>query len=204
MRPTTRRVLGLLLAPVLLAAPLSGCSGDSPEAAATPSQSPTPSATSTSPSASPTPSATPTPKAPTPPRFAPGDKGRRAFAAYVVRSWGYALATNDASAVTRLSPSKKEQCRGCKELTAELARRAKQGWHVDFPGARIRRTTLASEGERILATTIADIPASRSYFDDGTFRNDNDAHRGAKFLIDLRIDGTAKKREYVLLAFSLR
>jgi hypothetical protein len=119
-------------------------------------------------------------------------------------SWGYALSTNDATAVTGLSPSKKEQCRGCKELATELHRRHKQGWHVQFPGASIRRTTLERRAERILATTVADIPASQSYFDDGTYRNDNDAHRGAKFLIDLRIDGTAKKRHYVLLAFSLR
>ena len=204
MRPSTRRVLGLLLAPGLLVATLAGCSDDSSKASGTPSETPSSSSSSATPSASPTPSATPTPEAPTRPAFAPGDKGQRAFAAYVVDSWGYALSTNDATAVTDLSPSRKEQCRGCRELAKELQRRENQGWHVDFPGATVRRTTLEREDDRILATTVADLPASTSYFDDGTFRNDNEAHQGARFLIDLRIDGKAKKREYVLLAFSVR
>jgi hypothetical protein len=186
---------------------LAGCSGDSSKPSASASSTST-SATSSE-SSSPSPSASTTPAAekptrPAKPAFAPGDKGHKAFAAYVVASWGDALRTNDATAVTGLSPSKKEQCRGCKDLATELKRRAKDGWHVEFPGASVKRTTLGREGDRILATTVADIPASQSYFDDGTFRNDNDAHRGAKFLIDLRIDGTAKKRHYVLLAFSLR
>ncbi len=215
MRPTTRRAAprtarrqagrrgALLLATTLTAVSLTACSGDSPKAAGEPSQTPTAEETSSpSPSASPT--AAPTPKAPTRPAFAPGEKGQRAFASYVVASWGYALSTNKAGVLTGLSPSKKQQCRGCKELAAELRRRANDGWHVDFPGARVKQTKLAREGDRILATTTADIPASRSFFDDGTFRNDNEAHAGAKFLIDLRIDGEAKKRRYVLLAFSLR
>ena len=219
MRPTTRRAatrtarrqpgrrwVPVVLAVVLAASSagaLAGCSDDSPKAAATPSQTPTPSRTPST-SATPSPSPTPSPEAPTRPAFAPGDKGRRAFASYVVASWGYALSTNDPTAVTDLSPSRKEQCRGCKELATELRSRADEGWHVEFPGATVRRTTLSREGERILATTVADIPASQSYFDDGTFRNDNEAHAGAKFLIDLRIDGEGKKRHYVLLAFSLR
>jgi hypothetical protein len=215
MRLTTRRAAArtarrqpvrcgaLLLVAALAVSSLTACSGDSSKADAKPSQTPSASQTP-SPSLSPSPTASPTPQAPTRPAFAPGDKGRRAFASYVVASWGYALSTNKATALTGLSPSKKQQCRGCKELSTELARRAKEGWHVDFPGATVKKTTLASDGDRILATTTADIPASKSYFDDGTFRNDNEAHAGAKFLIDLRIDGEAKKRRYVLLAFSLR
>lgn len=215
MRLTTRRAAArtarrlpvrsgaLLLVTALALGSLGACSDDSPKAAAKPSETPSASETP-SPSASATPTATPTPEAPTRPAFSPGDKGRRAFASYVVASWGYALSTNEATAVTGLSPSKKQQCRGCKELSTELASRAKEGWHVDFPGAAVRKTTLDSDGDRILATTTADIPASKSYFDDGTFRNDNAAHAGAKFLIDLRIDGEKKKRRYVLLAFSLR
>ena len=138
------------------------------------------------------------------PAFAPGDKGQKAFAEYVVASWGYALATNDATAVTGLSPSKKQQCRGCKELAAELRKRTKEKWHTEFPGADVRRTIVKRDGDRILATTLADIPASQDYFEDGSFRNDNEAHRGARFLIDLAVDGQAKKRRFVLLAFSLR
>ena len=215
MRPTTLRasyrsaglravsgpVVPLVVALALTG--LTGCSNDSSKAAAPTSQTPS-SSPSGSPSTSPSATSTPTPSKPTAPRFAPGDKGQKAFAEYVVRSWGYALSTNDATAVTGLSPSKKEQCRGCKDLSTELKRRAKDGWLVDYPGARVRRTTLERTEDRILATTVADLPASRSFFDDGTFRNDNEAHKGAKFLIDLRIDGKAKKRHYVLLAFSLR
>jgi hypothetical protein len=206
MRPTTRlarhRVSGLLLASGLLVSGLTGCGGDD-SSDATPTPSPTASATATA-STSPSASATPTPTAPTKPAFAPGDKGQKAFAEYVVQSWGYALATNKAAALTGLSPSKKQQCRGCEEISAELGKRAKQGWHVAFPGADVKRTTLGREGDRILATTVADIPASTSYFDDGRFRNDNEAHNGAKFLIDLGVEGQGKKRRYVLLAFSLR
>ena len=215
MPATSRRLrprpTGLSLAPALLAVALSGalsgCSDDSSKAAGDPSETPTVSASSASPSSptsSPSATATASPERPTEPAFAPGEKGQEAFAEYVVASWGYALATNDATALTGLSPSRKEQCRGCKELATELRSRADEGWHVEFPGATVRRTTLSREGERILATTVADIPASQSYFDDGTFRNDNEAHAGARFLIDLRIDGEGKKRHYVLLAFSLR
>ena len=202
LRPTGLPLAALLLA-VALSPALAACSGDSSKAAGTPSQTPS---TSTSPSASvsPSPTETPTPQEPTRPAFAPGDKGQKAFAEYVVASWGYALSTNDATAVTGLSPSKKEQCRGCKELAAELRKRDNEGWHVAFPGASVRKTTLKREDDRILATTVADLPASESYFDDGTFRNDNEAHRGAKFLIDLRIDGQGKKQRYALLAFSVR
>jgi hypothetical protein len=202
------RLTGVLLAPALLAAGLSGCSDDSSEPAGKPSETPTVSASSSasppSPTTSPSATAPSEPERPTKPAFAPGDKGQKAFAEYVVASWGYALTTNDATALTGLSPSRKEQCRGCKELATELRGRAKEGWHVEFPGTTVKRTTLAREGERILATTVADIPASQSYFEDGTFRNDNEAHAGAKFLVDLRIDGEGRKRHYVLLAFSLR
>lgn len=178
--------------------------GDDDRADETPSATPTPtaSATPTGPTETATPD--PEPEPPATPAFAPGDKGRKRFAEHVVATWGYALATNDARALTGLSPSRKQPCRGCKEIERELRQRDREGWAVDFPGARVRRTTLDSDGDRILATTVADIPASRSYFEDGTFRNDNEAHRGAKFLVDLRIDGEGKKRRYVLLAFSVR
>ena len=204
MRPATGPVTGAALLLGLLAAGLAGCDGSSKEPAATPSQTPTSAASSASPSESSSPTSSPTPERPSKPAFAPGDKGQKAFAEYVVASWGYALSTNDATAVTGLSPSKKEQCRGCADLTAELRKRTKEGWHVVFPGAEVKKTTLGRDGERILATTVADIPASQSFFDDGSFRNDNAAHPGATFLIDLRIDGAAKKRHYVLLGFSLR
>jgi hypothetical protein len=219
MRPPSRheltralpRATTLAAAACLAVTALAGCSSDSSEASAEPTptagsdgSSPSSSSSSPSPSFASSPTTARTPERPSRPTFAPGDKGQREFAEYVVASWGYALATNDATALTGLSPSKKEQCRGCKELTAELARRDKAGWHVAFPGATVRHTTLKREDDRILATTVADIPASQSYFDDGSFRNDNDAHRGARFLVDLRIDGQAKKRHYVLLAFSVR
>src|SRR5690242_19622819 len=130
MRPTTprasHRISGLRavsgpvvpLVVVLALTGLTGCSDDSSKASGTPSKTPTSAASSPSGSPSGSPSATgaPTPRRPTPPAFAPGDKGQKAFAEYVVTSWGYALSTNDATAVTDLSPSKKEQCRGCEDL----------------------------------------------------------------------------------------
>jgi hypothetical protein len=42
-----------------------------------------------------------------------------------------------------------------------------------------------------------DIPASRSYFDDGTFRNDNQTHEGAVFEVTMRKEA----RRWTLLGF---
>ena len=55
-----------------------------------------------------------------------------------------------------------------------------------------------------VGTVVVDIPESQSFFEDGTFRNDNEAHKGATFLIDLRADGQGKKQHWTLLAFSIK
>ncbi len=96
-------------------------------------------------------------------------EGRKAFTGFVVKRWGYALATNKATALSDLS-AKGSTCRGCKELEKELDKRRKQGWAVDFPGASVDRITVKGAGTPATfeATAIIDIPASRSFFEDGT------------------------------------
>ena len=51
---------------------------------------------------------------------------------------------------------------------------------------------------------MVDVPESRSFFDDGTFRNDNKAHDNARFLIDIEAVGQGKKRHWELVAFSVQ
>ena len=182
-------VLGLLL---------GGCGGDdaAPDTAETPSTTPT---DTPSTSATPTPTASPAPELPPAPPAKDGPAGREAFARFVVDRWSYALRTNDAEAVTALSPAT-SPCRGCRDLREELAQRRKEGWFVDFPGAEVRRVRLARQApDSFLATMTVDIPASRSYFDDGAFRNDNEAHPGASFQVLMRLD----KKRYTLLAFQV-
>ena len=197
--PASRRARRTTTAAVALSllGLLGGCGGDDgePEAAESPSSSPT---TSLSPSESP--SASAKPELPTAPAAKDNTAGREAFARFVIDRWGYALRTNRSDAVTDLSP-RKSQCQGCRELRNELAQRRKEGWYVDFAGADVRRVTLTrgSQAETFLATAKVDIPASRSYFDDGSFRNDNEAHSGATFEVLLRLD----KKSYSLLAFQV-
>ncbi len=207
MRAAPLRTAGVLLAGASLAL-TAACGGDD-----TPSASPSPSGTSasgsSSASASPsttataTPTATPSPTPPAVPAFAATPAGRKAFTRFVVERWGYALGTNDAAALVSLSP-KGERCGGCQDLQAELARRTRQGWHVDFPGADVRTVTVKADGaagpQVYVGTAKVDIPASRSFYDDGSYRNDNDAHPGATFTV--RMGET--KRKFVLLAFTVR
>ena len=110
----------------------------------------------------------------------------------MIDSWGYALQTNDAAAVTALSPSA-ARARAARSSTPELAERRKEGWYVDFPGARStgRRSPRAVEPGSGSPRATVDIPASASYFDDGTFRNDNEAHKGATFEVRMRLGRAA-------------
>ena len=119
-------------------------------------------------------------------------EGRKAFTEFVVERWGYALATNEATALSDLS-AKGSTCRGCKELEKELGKRRKQGWAVDFPGASVDKVTVKGAGAPATfeATAVIDIPASRSYFEDGTLpqrergvqerevRRGHEVHQGA-------------------------
>ncbi len=194
--PRPRRGLFATTA-LVLALGVSGCSGDSDDPSAS-DPSPSESASSTTPSATPTTSATPEPKLPKPPAAKDTQAGRQAFAEFVIERWGYALLTNDAGAVTDLSP-KAAPCQGCPELEAELAKRKKQRWYVDFPGAKVRKVTVAPgdlPGVQVATATI-DVPASESYFKDGELRNENEARKGATFEVRMRLDG----KRFVLLAF---
>jgi hypothetical protein len=191
---------------LLLAGALGACSGDSSEPSSSEpsssesesSGSATPSESSTTPSPSPTAETTPEPKLPKAPPSKDTKAGREAFAEFVVERWSYALGTNDASALTDLSP-KSGPCQGCKELEAELKKRKKQGWYVDFPGARVTKVDVVPGEEPgvQVATATINVPASESYFEDGELRNENKARKGAKFEVRMRLDG----KRFVLLAF---
>lgn len=194
-RRLTWSLAGLLLLGSATACSDESSGADDPGTRAEPESTSTASA---SPAANPTESGPPRP--PKQPRATDTAAGRRAFAEFVVAAWGHALRTNDAGPVTGLSPAG-QPCQGCKELAAELRKRKKQGWYVDFPGAEVRRVVLGGAGApaTYLARATVDIPRSISYFDDGTFRNDNDAHRGATFEVRMRFD----KKRWSLLAFRL-
>lgn len=188
-----RSRLGTAVAVVALAA--GGCSGDEVDAADRPT--PTPSLTG-SPSASPDATADSGP--PDVPAARDTAASRKEFAHVVVDSWSHALQTNRAASVTRLS--KGRPCQGCAELRRELTKRKREGWYVDFPGAEVGSTTVRRGGGpgTWVARAKVDIPASRSYFDDGTFRNDNEAHEGGSFEVTMRKDG----RRWTLLGFRVR
>ncbi len=184
---------------LLLSTTVSACSGDSDESpkAAEPSAS---ASASTGASASPSPSPSPTRK-PKPPKAPPAkdtDAGRRAFAKFVIARWGFALRTNKAAALVDLSP-KSGACEGCKKLRQELRKRKKQGWYVDFPGAKIVKLKV-SPGDQpgvYLAQAKINVPRSTSYFEDGEVRNENKRHKGAAFEVRMRLD----KKHYSLLAY---
>jgi hypothetical protein len=186
---------------LLLAASLGACSDDSSDSSTdepTSSESATPSETSTTPTPSPSTDTTPEPELSEAPPAKDTKAGRLAFAEFVVERWGYALRTNDASALGDLSP-RSGLCQGCKELEAELKKRTKQGWYVDFPGARVAKVAVApgEEAGVQVATATINVPMSQSYFEDGSLRNENEARKGAEFEVRMRLDG----KRFVLLAF---
>lgn len=210
--PAPRRAFSAPLLTALLLTGLTGlagCGDDDPEAAAettaeatsTPSESGSAGTTPLpAPSAAAEPERDDRVRLPTAPKAQNTPAGRRAFARFVVERWGYALATNRADAVADLGP-KAGACQGCKDLAAELSKRRRQGWSVDFPGAEVDRVTVRPAGTPATyrATAVVDIPASRSYFDDGTYRNDNAAHKNADFEVQMR---WARGR-YVLVSYTL-
>jgi hypothetical protein len=183
---------------------LGACAGDASEPASDPGESGSPSSAETSESltVSPSPTASPTPDKPREPRFRDNRAGKRAFVKYIIDGWGYALQTNDPSVL--LDASGRKPCRGCVPLRRELRQRAKDEWYVDFPGARLRKVTFRADGPVEVATAIAGIPESQSFFEDGTVRNDNKARKRVRFVLDIRPDGQGKRRHWTLLAFSVK
>ena len=204
--PRQRRVTHAAAVAVLVPGMLvAGCSGtaDTPSAAAT---SPTvvspsgPASAGGSAAPSAMPAVEPTvPEPPEPPARARGPEGQKAFARYVMAAWSWSLRSNDASPLLDASPSRKRACDGCRALADELALRAKQGWYVDFPGLEVTRIRLRDQGSRVLAAADVVVPESRTYFDDGTYRSTNPAHRGAVFSVLME----RGRGGYRLLSFSL-
>lgn len=201
---SARLTAAALVASVTLGGALTGCSGgasgkQASSGSTSSSGSPSP---STSGSSSPSPSATPAPSPPKEPKAAKDTAAtRKAFAAFVVASWGYALRTNDAPAVTGLA-LKGHPCQGCKDFSAELAKRRKQQWYVALPGVKVHAVAVSpsSAPHTYLARAKIDVPASQSLFEDGSFRNENPAHRGATFEVLMVYAG----KSYRLLGFEVR
>lgn len=183
---------------LLLATSVAGCSDDTESSASAPTASASATGPAGGPSSSPSATTTAEPKPPKRPKAKDNQAGRRAFAEFVVDRWGYALRTNDAGALTELSP-RSGPCQGCAELRSELRKRKKQGWYVDFPGARVVNVDVAAADDpRVhVAKTKINIPASESYFEDGELRNENKRRKGATFEVRMRLDG----KRYSLLAF---
>ena len=182
---------------------LAGCSGgDGAPQAAQPSASPSSSSSSSahaqaSPAGATEPAAR-EPGAPEVPRARKGPRGQKAFARYVMAAWSWSLRTNDADPLLDVSP-RKQPCRGCRPLEKELAKRAKQGWYVDFPGLSVDRTRLRRDGKDVVATSKVDVPESDSFLEDGSYRSTNPAHRNATFTVRMRLT----KGEYRLVSFGL-
>ncbi len=192
-RRTSRSVTLALCATLAL----GGCSSgsDKSSGSATSSASPSASTTTRAVTASKSPTRTRPPAAPAPTR---GPAGQKKFARYVMLLWGYALRTNDAAALTALS-APGEKCQGCKVFAASLKKRKKQGWYVDFPGVTVRKVTVKPVDDNVYAKATVDVPRSDSYNSDGSFRNTNQAHRGATF--EVLMHRGAKR--FQLLAFTV-
>lgn len=176
---------------------VSACGGeDEPEA------EPSPTPTTASPTPTPTETRPPTkPEVdePTLPAFRKGEAGQEAFATYVVQAWAYALATNDADPLVGLSVGRKQACRGCPELITELKERTAEGWSVYPFEVAIEGIRLIESALGVTARVSFDVPETRSFFDDGSFRNDSAAHDDSTFTISMR----PEKQEYRLIGFTI-
>lgn len=199
---TLRRARGAcaVLVAVTSVAGLGGCGGDE-RTPRTPAATTPTATTAVTPAETPTPTSTepPGPALPAAPKAADTRPAATAFTRFVVARWDYVLATNDGTAVTRLSP-KGQPCEGCRDLEAELARRVRQQWRVDYPGSTVRTVDVRRENDVWVGTARIDVPPSRSYYDDGSFRNASPAHSGARFTARFRFG----KGRFELLFFQVR
>jgi hypothetical protein len=137
-------------------------------------------------------------RVPAAPQAKRGKAGQKVFGRYVMGLWGYGLRTNNPRPLVSLSPPKKP-CQGCKAWSTSLQQRRRQGWYVDFPGLKVHKVTTTKVGDNVYVRATVDIPQSDSYNRDGTFRNTNKAHNGAKFEMLVHL----KKKRYQLLAFTV-
>jgi hypothetical protein len=197
---------------------LTGCSGDadSPDSSEEPTGQASGSTSAASASSSPSASSSASPgtdveasaepaaeQPPAVPKAKRGKAGQRRFAQHVMATWAYALRTNDAKPLVSLSP-KGDACAGCDAFAAEMGKRRKQGWSVDFPGLAVRQVRLrAQETAAGVPVTYArarvDIPESDSFNADGSYRNTSAAHDDARFEVVMRFTG----ERYRLLAFTV-
>ena len=147
---------------------------------------------------------TPTPvvEAPEQPDFRQGTEGQEAFARYVVKSWAFALTTNDAKPLVDLSAGKK-QCQGCAALVRELGKRKDEGWSVYPFEVSVDRVKLIQSDLGTTARVTFDVPETRSFFDDGRLRNATPATDNAVFTVSLRVEGKKAKRAYRLIGFTI-
>ncbi|MGZ4495281.1 MAG: hypothetical protein ACXVWU_11320 [Nocardioides sp.] len=179
----SRRSAAVTLTGLVILVSSTSCSTGAVDADPSAPPASTLASTVSSASASSSPVAVPTPTAPAPRR---GRAGEEAFARYVMKLWGTSLRADDAGPLLALAP-KGGSCAGCRELATELGSRARDGWHVDFPGLLVRSVRVRpGAGGEATATARVGIPASDSYFDDGRFRSSNAAHPRATFTVRMR------------------
>ncbi|HSV37413.1 MAG TPA: hypothetical protein VLI04_01515 [Nocardioidaceae bacterium] len=195
-----RALLATLSSCVACGIALTGCSGDEPSAepsrtpsTITPTETPSPTVTESTP-----PETTPEVEQPTPPSFAKGAAGQEAFATYVVELWAYALAANNAVPLTQLSVGRKP-CQGCGELEDELRGRRLEEWSVYPFEVTVQRIRLIDSALGTTARVVFDVPETRSYFEDGSFRNTSPARTGATFTVSMR----QEKQAYRLVGFTI-
>jgi len=140
----------------------------------------------------------PEPELPDRPAFAKSEAGQKAFATYVVDLWAYALAANDALPLTRLSVGKKP-CRGCSELEDALRDRRIEGWSVYPFEVTVQSIRTIDSALGTTARVVFDVPETRSYFENGDYRNTSPATAGSTFTVSIR----PEKGAYRLIGFTI-
>lgn len=134
---------------------------------------------------------------PEPPAARDDRRGRAAFAEYVLQGWVHALNTNDPQAL--LAVSGERPCGGCRQLAAELGSRAEEGWSVALEDVRVASSRVRREAGTSRVLLSVSLPASDTFFDDGTYRSTNPAHPRSTFEVEM----TYSDRRFRLDAFSV-
>ena len=134
---------------------------------------------------------------PQPPAGRDDRRGRAAFAEYVLQAWVHALNTNDPQALLAVSGDR--PCGGCRQLAAELESRAAAGWSVALEDVRVASSRVRREAGTSRVLLSVSLPASDTFFEDGSYRSTNPAHPRSTFEVEM----TYTDRRYRLDAFSL-